>query len=72
MERVTFSADPELLDSAKRQAKGAGMSLSAYTARAVRNETLRRQVAAHTPLPEVPGWFDDAERDEIAGRAGAA
>lgn len=73
MERVTVSIDSGLRDSAKRQADADGVSLSAFAARALRNETIRRQLAA-TPLDEVPGWLDDAEHDEAdrPGQAGAA
>lgn len=70
MERLTVSIDPALLNTLKQQASAAGTSTSAYAARALRNEILRRQLTAEPPA-EVAGWFDDAEADE-PGVAGAA
>ena len=37
--------------------------MSAFVDRALRNETLRAQLAAAT-LPELGGWLDDAETDQ--------
>jgi hypothetical protein len=42
-------------------------NMSAFVDRALRNETLRAQLAS-AALLEVPGWLDEAETDELAGR----
>lgn len=42
-------------------------NMSAFVDRALRNETLRAQLASAV-LPEIAGWLDEAEADE----AGAA
>lgn len=52
-----------VLAGAQRAAKEAGMPFSTYVARAVWNETLRRQLET-ARLPELPEWLDDAEADD--------
>jgi hypothetical protein len=59
------------LRSGLSQPDGAAMSRRSvqhlqYVARALRNETLRQQLAA-SPLPEDGEWLDMAEADEAAG-----
>lgn len=59
--KVTFLIPGHTVDAAKTVAPEGNMS--AFVDRALRNETLRAQLAK-TALPEIPGWLDDAEADE--------
>jgi hypothetical protein len=59
--KATFLLSAWTLDAAKAVVPEGGMS--AFVDRALRNETLRAQLAA-TALPELSGWLDDAEADE--------
>jgi predicted transcriptional regulator len=71
MSRVTVSLPDDVRAALKQQADRGGLSESAFAARAIRNEVLRRQLEASGPPSEVPGWLDDAEHDEgdVAGAA---
>lgn len=69
--KVTLSIPRHTLGPAREAAKESGISFSAYVTRALRNETLRQQLAA-APLPELTTWLDDAEADDEAHGAGAA
>lgn len=60
--KVTFLLPAHTVEAAKTVAPEGNMS--AFVDRALRNETLRAQLAS-TPLPEVAGWLDDAEADEV-------
>ena len=62
--KVTFLLPGHTVDAAKIVAPDGNMS--AFVDRALRNETLRVQLAA-SALPEVPGWLDDTEADEQGG-----
>ncbi len=64
--KVTLSLPGHTVAAAQAEARRAGAPFSAYVARALRNETLRQQLAA-APLPEDPEWLDLAETDEAAG-----
>lgn len=59
--KATFLLSAHTLDAAKTLVPDGGMS--AFVDRALRNETLRTQLAA-TALPELDGWLDDAEADQ--------
>ena len=59
--KATFLLSAHTLDAAKTVVPGGNMS--AFVDRALRNETLRAQLAAAT-LPELGGWLDDAETDQ--------
>jgi len=59
--KATFLLSAHTLDAAHALTPEGGMS--AFVDRALRNETLRTQLAA-TALPELGGWLDDAETDE--------
>jgi hypothetical protein len=59
--KATFLLSAHTLDAAKAASPGGNMS--AFVDRALRNETLRTQLAA-TALPELNGWLDDAEADQ--------
>jgi hypothetical protein len=61
--KVTFLLPAHTVDAAKTVVSGGNMS--AFVDRALRNETLRAQLAA-AALPELPGWLDDAETDQAA------
>lgn len=65
--KVTLSLPAHTVGAAQEAARRSGSDFSAFAARALRNETLREQLA-EVPLPELSGWLDDAEHDE----AGAA
>lgn len=58
--RLCLSA--HTLDAAKAIVPGGNMS--AFVDRALRNETLRTQLATNT-LPELGSWLDDAETDQV-------
>jgi hypothetical protein len=60
--KVTFLLPAHTVEAAKTVAPDGNMS--AFVDRALRNETLRAQLAS-APLPEVAGWLDDAEADEV-------
>lgn len=60
--KVTFLLPAHTVDAAKTVAPDGNMS--AFVDRALRNETLRAQLAT-AALPEVPGWLDEAETDEL-------
>lgn len=57
--KATFLLSAHILDAAKVPDGG----MSAFVDRALRNETLRTQLAA-TALPELGRWLDDAETDQ--------
>lgn len=59
--KATFLLSAHTLDAAKTVAQGGNMS--AFVDRALRNETLRAQLAT-SALPELSGWLDDAEADQ--------
>ncbi len=59
--KATFLLSAHTLDAAKAASPGGNMS--AFVDRALRNETLRTQLAAGS-LPELSGWLDDAEADQ--------
>ena len=59
--KATFLLSAHTLDAAKTVAQGGNMS--AFVDRALRNETLRAQLAT-SALPELSGWLDDAETDQ--------
>ena len=61
--KVTLSLPGHTVAAAQAAAKQAGAPFSTYVARALRNETLRQQLAA-SPLPDDPEWLDMAEADE--------
>ena len=65
--KVTLSLPRQTTEAAQQAARDTHVDFSAFAARALRNETLRQQLAAR-PLPELTDWLDDAEHDE----AGAA
>jgi hypothetical protein len=60
--KATFLLSAHTLDAAKTVVPGGNMS--AFVDRALRNETLRTQLAA-TALPELGSWLDDAETDQV-------
>ncbi len=60
--KVTFLLPGHTVDAAKLVAPDGNMS--AFVDRALRNETLRVQLAA-AALPAVPGWLEDTEADEL-------
>lgn len=60
--KVTLSLPRHTAEAAQEAAKNAHVDFSAFAARALRNETLRQQLAA-APLPELGDWLDDAEDD---------
>jgi hypothetical protein len=64
--KVTLSLPGHTVAAAQAAARLAGAPFSTYVARALRNETLRQQLAA-SPLPEDREWLDMAEADEAAG-----
>src|ERR1022692_2982657 len=64
--KVTLSLPGHTVAAAQAAARQAGAPFSTYVARALRNETLRQQLAA-SPLPEDREWLDMAEADEAAG-----
>ncbi|MGH3275235.1 MAG: hypothetical protein ACRDNZ_13040 [Streptosporangiaceae bacterium] len=59
--KVTFLLPAHTVEAAKKVAPEGNMS--AFVDRALRNETLRAQLAA-AALPEISGWLDEAEADE--------
>lgn len=59
--KVTFLLPAHTMEAARTVVGGGNMS--AFVDRALRNETLRAQLAAQA-LPEVSGWLDDAEADQ--------
>ncbi len=59
--KATFLLSAHTLDAARAAADGG--SMSAFVDRALRNETLRTQLAAMT-LPELSSWLDDTEADQ--------
>ncbi len=59
--KATFLLSAHTLDAAKAASPGGNMS--AFVDRALRNETLRTQLAA-AALPELTTWLDDAEADQ--------
>ncbi len=59
--KATFLLSAHTLDAARAVSPGGNMS--AFVDRALRNETLRTQLAA-TGLPELGTWLDDAEADQ--------
>jgi hypothetical protein len=59
--KATFLLSAHTLDAAKTVAQGGNMS--AFVDRALRNETLRAQLAT-SALPELSGWLDDAETEQ--------
>jgi hypothetical protein len=61
--KVTLSLPGHTVAAAQAAAKQVGAPFSSYVARALRNETLRQQLAA-SPLPDDPEWLDMAEADE--------
>jgi hypothetical protein len=61
--KVTMTLPEHVLGVAQRAAKDARMPFSTFVARAVWNETLRRQLET-ARVPELPDWLDDAEADE--------
>ena len=64
--KVTLSLPGHTVTAAQAAARQAGAPFSVYVARALRNETLRQQLAS-APLPEDTGWLDAAEADEADG-----
>jgi hypothetical protein len=60
--KVTLLLPAHTLQAAKTVAPDGNMS--AFADRALRNETLRVQLAM-AALPEIPGWLDEAETDEL-------
>lgn len=64
--KVTLSLPGHTVAAAQAAARRAGAPFSTYVARALRNETLRQQLAASL-LPEDREWLDMAEADEAAG-----
>jgi hypothetical protein len=64
--KVTLSLPGHTVAAAQAAARQAGAPFSTYVARALRNETLRQQLAA-SPLPEEREWMDMAEADETDG-----
>jgi hypothetical protein len=63
--KVTFLLSAHTLDAAKAVCPAGNMS--AFVDRALRNETLRAQLAA-SALSELSGWLDDAETDQAPRR----
>jgi hypothetical protein len=63
--KVTLSLPGHTVAAAQAAARQAGAPFSSYVARALRNETLRQQLAASL-LPEDREWLDMAEADEAA------
>lgn len=61
--KVTMSLPDYTVTAAQEAAKQSGTPFSAYVARALRNETLRQQLAAN-PLPQDVSWLDEIEADE--------
>ncbi len=61
--KVTLSLPGHTVAAAQAAARQVGAPFSTYVARALRNETLRQQLAA-SPLPEDREWLDMAEADE--------
>jgi hypothetical protein len=61
--KVTMTLPEHVLGDAQQAARDAGMPFSTFVARAVWNETLRRQLES-ARVPELPEWLDDAEADE--------
>lgn len=59
--KATFLLSAHTLDAAKALVPDGGMS--AFVDRALRNETLRSQLAT-TALPELGIWLDNAETDQ--------
>jgi hypothetical protein len=59
--KVTFLLPAHTMEAARTVVGGGNMS--AFVDRALRNETLRAQLAARA-LPEIAGWLDDAEADQ--------
>lgn len=59
--KATFLLSAHTLDAAKAVVPDGGMS--AFVDRALRNETLRTQLAVKA-LPELGRWLDDAETDQ--------
>jgi hypothetical protein len=59
--KATFLLSAHTLDAARAIVHGGNMS--AFVDRALRNETLRTQLAA-SALPELGSWLDDAEADQ--------
>ena len=62
-QKVTVSLPAHTVAAAQTAARQAGTGFSAYVARALRNETLRQQLA-ETRLPGDADWLDSAEADE--------
>lgn len=60
--KVTLSLPGQTLAAAQAAARKTGAPLSTYVARAVRNETLRQQLAG-SPLPQDLDWLEIAETD---------
>jgi hypothetical protein len=67
--KATFLLSAHTLDAAKTVCPAG--SMSAFVDRALRNETLRAQLAA-SALPELSGWLDDAETDRAPAGSNAA
>jgi hypothetical protein len=63
--KVTLSLPTHMVGAAQEAARRAGTDFSAFTARALRNETLRQQLAAAPPEPDAE-WLDDIEGDQEA------
>lgn len=64
--KVTLSLPGHTVTAAQAAARKTGAPFSVYVARALRNETLRQQLAA-SPLPEDAEWLVSAEADEADG-----
>lgn len=62
-QKVTVSLPAHTVAAAHTAARQAGTRFSAYVARALRNETLRQQLA-RTGLPGDADWLDSAEAEE--------
>jgi predicted transcriptional regulator len=66
--KVTLSLPDDTVAAAQEAARQAHTSFSAYVSRALRNETLRRQLEA-APLIGDTEWLDDIEADEETNAA---
>lgn len=60
--RTTLTLDTDALDLAERIAQLRGVSLSALTSRAIRNEAIRLGAPQHPTGSEVDAIHDEAER----------
>lgn len=68
--KVTMSLPDDTLAVARSAAETAGMPFSSYVARALRNETLRRQMAGRKRTrSDDEDWMDLIEADAAPGGA---